>query len=130
MARYGAAPGWGVLMLLALVPLTTLLALGVALWTSALNVKYRDVRHALPFVIQIWMFVSPVIYPASLVPAKWRWLLDLNPMSGLITGYRSALFDRPFDWAALAASAALTLGFLAFAVWNFRRTERTFADVV
>jgi lipopolysaccharide transport system permease protein len=130
MAYYREAPGWGLLMLPVLVVLTTLLALGVSLWTSALNVKFRDVRHALPFVIQIWMFLSPVIYPASLVPPRWAWLLAFNPLSGLISGYRSALFGRPFDWAALATSAALTLALLACSAWSFRRTERSFADVV
>jgi lipopolysaccharide transport system permease protein len=129
MAWYGVAPGPNALMLPGLVALTTLLALGVGLWASALNVKYRDVRHALPFAVQVWMFLSPVIYPVGLVPERWRWALRLNPVSGVIDGFRSALFGRPFDWAGLAASAALTIALLAWSAAYFRRTERTFADV-
>jgi lipopolysaccharide transport system permease protein len=68
------------------------------MWMSALNVKYRDVRYALPFLIQLGMFATPIIYPSSLVPDKWRWLLALNPLTGQIEAYRSAFFGKPFDW--------------------------------
>jgi lipopolysaccharide transport system permease protein len=117
-------------MLPVLVALTTLLALGVGMWMSALNVKYRDIRYALPFLIQLWMFASPIIYPASIVPERWRWALALNPLTGIIEGFRSALFGRAFDWEALALSAALTLATLIYAAYDFRRMEKTFADVV
>jgi len=113
-----------------LVALTTLLALGVGMWMSALNVKYRDIRYALPFLIQLWMFASPIIYPASIVPERWRWVLALNPLTGIIVGFRSALFGRPFDWTALALAAALTVAILTYAAYDFRRMEKTFADVV
>ncbi len=130
MIYYGIFVTSGLLMFPVLVLLTTLLALGMGLWLSALNVKYRDVRFALPFMVQLWMFVSPVIYPASFLPEKYRWLLWLNPLTGIIEGYRSALFGRPFNWLALAASAALTFMMLIYSSYTFRRMEKSFADIV
>jgi lipopolysaccharide transport system permease protein len=130
MIYYGVMISWAIVMFPVLVLLTTLLALGMGLWLSALNVKYRDVRFALPFLVQLWMFVSPVIYPTSFLPAKFRWLILVNPMTGIIEGYRSALFGRPFNWPALGISAALTLGLLFYASATFRRMEKTFADIV
>ncbi len=90
MAYYGVVPTINIALLPLLVLLTTLLALGVGMWMSALNVKYRDIRYALPLLIQLWMFASPIIYPASLMPRGWRWALAPNPMTGIIEGYRSA----------------------------------------
>jgi lipopolysaccharide transport system permease protein len=113
-----------------LILLMTLLALGVGLLSAAMTVKYRDLRHALPFIIQLWMFASPVIYPASLVPPKWKWLLLINPVAGIIEGFRAALTGRPFDWLHLSISAAITFALLVFSVYVFRRFEDTFADVV
>jgi len=119
-----------ILMLPVLIVLTTLLAIGVGMWMSALNVKYRDIRYALPFAIQLWMFATPIIYPLSLVPEHWRWLLKINPLSGIIEGYRSSFFGRPFDWQSLSISALITLVVLVYAAYDFRRMERTFADIV
>ena len=116
-----------VVMLPVLVALVTLLASGVGIWLAALNVKYRDVRYALPFLIQIWLFASPVIYA---VPDRWRWLLALNPMTAIIEGFRSALFGLPFDWLMLGVSASITLFILAYAAFAFARMERSFADVI
>lgn len=130
MIYYGVGITWTIVMFPLLMLLTTLLALGMGLWLSALNVKYRDVRFALPFLVQLWMFVSPVIYPTSFLPAKFRWVIVLNPMTGIIEGYRSALFGRPFNWIALGSSAAITLGLLFYASSSFRRMEKTFADIV
>lgn len=130
MAWYGYRVTFSLLMLPALVLLTTLLALGVGLLMSALNVKYRDVRHALPFAVQIWMFVTPIIYPSSLIPEKWRWTLALNPLAAIIEGYRSALFNLPFDWALLGVSTAVTFAILVFSSYTFRRMERSFAEIV
>jgi len=113
-----------------LLPLTSLLALGFGMWMSALNVKYRDIRYALPFLIQLWMFASPIIYPASLMPAKWRWVLWINPLTGIIEGYRAALLGRPFDWPSLGISTMITLALLVYSAYSFRRMEKTFADVV
>ena len=130
MIYYGVAVTWSILMFPAVVLLTTLLALAVGMWLSALNVKYRDIRFALPFLVQLWMFVSPVIYPTSLIPAKYRWLLWLNPMTGIIEGYRSSLFNLPFNWIALAISVGITAILLVYASYSFRRMERSFADII
>jgi len=119
-----------VLFLPVLVLLTALFALGVGTWMSALNVKYRDVRFALPFVIQLWLFVSSVILPSSSVPQKWRWILLLNPMSAIIEGYRSTLFGLPFDWPALGIASVLTVLTLLYAIYSFGRVERSFADII
>jgi lipopolysaccharide transport system permease protein len=119
-----------VLFLPVLVLLTAIFALAVGTWMSALNVKYRDVRFALPFIIQLWLFVSSVILPSSSIPGKWRWLLMLNPMSGIIEGYRSALFGLPFDWTALGSASVLTILCLLYAIYAFGRVERSFADII
>jgi homopolymeric O-antigen transport system permease protein len=110
--------------------LTTLLALGVGMWLSALNVRFRDVRYALPFMIQLWLFASPVIYPSSMVPEKWQWVLTLNPMTGIIEGFRASLFGKDFEWQAIIVSAVLTMFLLVVAAHVFRRVEDTFADIV
>jgi lipopolysaccharide transport system permease protein len=130
MVYYQVTVTVAVLMLPVLVLLTMLLAIGVGMWMSALNVKYRDIRHALPFLIQLWMFATPIIYPSSLLPAKWRWALALNPLTGIIEGYRAALFGLTFDWAALAISAVITIAVLVCAAFMFRRMEKSFADIV
>jgi lipopolysaccharide transport system permease protein len=130
MIYYSVMPGWQILLVPVVLVTTTLLALGVGMWTSALNVKYRDVRFALPFAVQLWMFVSPVIYPTSFVPAKWQWLLMLNPLTGLIDSFRSALFGHPVNWTSLAVSIGITLVVLVYSAYVFRRMERTFADIV
>jgi lipopolysaccharide transport system permease protein len=131
MIYYGIALSWSLLALPFLVALTALLALGVGLWLSALNVKYRDIRYVLPFLVQLWMFASPIIYPASLMPPRWRWLLRINPLTGIIEGYRAALLARtPFDWPALIISVIVTLVLLAYSALEFRRMERSFADII
>jgi len=119
-----------VLFLPVLILLTALFSLGVGTWMSALNVKYRDVRFALPFLIQLWLFVSSVILPSTSIPQKWRWLLMLNPMSGIIEGYRASLFGLPFDWPALGVASVLTILVLVYAIYAFGRVERSFADII
>ena len=119
-----------VLFLPVLILLTALFSLGVGTWMSALNVKYRDVRFALPFLIQLWLFVSSVILPSTSIPQKWRWLLMLNPMSGIIEGYRASLFGLPFDWPALGVASVLTIVVLVYAIYAFGRVERSFADII
>jgi lipopolysaccharide transport system permease protein len=119
-----------ILMLPVLVALTTLFALAVGAWMSALNVKYRDVRFTLPFLIQIWLFVSSVIVPSNTLPEKWRWLLALNPMSAIIESYRSALLGLPFNWRMLGIAAAITLVALVYSAFSFHRVEETFADII
>jgi len=130
MVYYRVTVTLNILMFPVVVLLTTLFALGMGMWLSALTVKYRDVRFAVPFLIQLGMFVSPVIYPASFLPQKFRWLLSLNPMTGIIEGYRSSLFGRQFNWSSLAASAAITLILLIYASYSFRRMEKNFADII
>ena len=130
LAYYDYPVTSGYLMLLPLIVLSTLLALGVGIWFSALNVKYRDVRYALPFLIQIWMFVSPIIYPTSLVPEEWRWVMWLNPLTGIIEAFRASLFGRPFHLAGLAYSCGFALVMLAGASYSFRRMERSFAELI
>ena len=119
-----------ILFLPFLVLLTALFSLGVGTWMSALNVKYRDVRFALPFLIQLWLFVSSVILPSTSIPQKWRWLLLLNPMSAIIEGYRAALFGISFDWPAIGVASFLTLLVLIYAAYSFGRAERKFADII
>lgn len=119
-----------VLFLPVVVLLTALFGLGVGTWMAALNVKYRDVRFALPFLIQLWLFVSSVILPSSSLPAKWRLLLKLNPMSGIIEAYRAVLFGIPFDWPAIGIASLLTILTLIYSIYFFSRVERSFADII
>lgn len=130
MIWYGTGFSPQLLMLIPLVFLTFLLAVGVGIFMSALNVKYRDIRFALPFFIQIWMFATPIVYPTSLVPEKWRLLLALNPLVGVIEGFRSALFGREFDWRLIGISFLAAVIILAVSVVIFRRMEREFADII
>ena len=127
MIYYGVGLHQSLALLLLMIVMTTLLALGVGLLMSAINVKYRDVRYALPFIIQVWMFASPVIYP---VPEKWRWLLSLNPMTGIIEGFRAALFNQPVNLQTLGSSAIITFALLVCSAFAFARMERSFADVI
>jgi len=130
MFYYQVALSVNLLMLPVLLVLTSVSAIGVGMWMSALNVKYRDIRYVLPFLIQLGLFVTPIFYPLSLVPEKWRWLLALNPLAGQIEAYRAAFFGLPFDWFALGVSAVVTVGVLIYAAYNFRRMEKSFADVI
>lgn len=130
MLWYGVPLTMNLLLLPLLILLTTLLAIGVGMWMSALNVKYRDIRYALPFLIQLWMFATPIIYPLSLIPAKWRWVMAINPMAGVIDGFRSALFGRTIDWHSLAITALVTMVVVTYSAYHFRHMEKTFADVV
>ncbi len=131
MAYYGINPGAGILLVPLLVTLTFLCAAGAGLWLSALNVEYRDIRYTVPFVIQLWMFSSPVIYPSSIVPERYQWLLALNPMAGVIKAFRSALLGtQPQDWQALAVSSMVIAVLAASGMLYFRRMERTFADII
>ncbi len=127
---YGVNLTLGLLLLPVFILLTVLLAFGVGTLVSALTVKYRDLRHALPFMVQLWMFASPIIYPASLVPERWRWALALNPVSGIVEGFRASLVGRAVNWQMTLTSAALTFLILFVALYAFRRIEETFADVI
>jgi lipopolysaccharide transport system permease protein len=130
LAGYGVAPGRTVIFAPLFVLLATLCALGVGVWTSALNVKYRDVRYVLPFAVQVWMFASSVIVPPSFAGARWRWLLLLNPLTGIIEGFRASVFGQPLDWSSVAVSAIITLALVVAGLAYFHRVEENFADVV
>ena len=130
MAWFGVALTRQILFLPFLLILTALLTFGIGLGMAALNVRYRDVRHALPFILQLWMFATPIIYPTSLIPPDWRRLINLNPLTGLIDAYRAVLLGRPIDWSPLLFTSILTLVVLVLAAWYFRRTEEFFADIV
>ena len=122
---------WKVSTLPAFILLAMLTALGLSLFTSAMNVKYRDVGHAIPFVIQIWMFASPIVYPVSLVPEQWRWLYGLNPMAGVIEGFRWALLGRTApDPVVMAESIVVLFVVLIAGTVYFRKMERQFADIL
>jgi lipopolysaccharide transport system permease protein len=130
MVIYGVTPG---LSMLAIVPLTMLIlttAIGVGTFLAAVNVRYRDVRYVVPFLIQAWLFASPVIYTSGLIPEEWRTLFALNPITGAVEGFRWALLggDRPSMLILVSAAAALVM--LVTALLYFRRTERTFADII
>jgi lipopolysaccharide transport system permease protein len=130
MLYYGIVPGASLIVLPLLVTGTMAAALGVGLLIAALNVTYRDFRYVVPFMLQIWLFLTPVIYPASMVPEPWRWLLLLNPMTGLIEGYRAAFLNQPLDWVSLVSAFGIAGLALVIGVAYFRVTERSFADVV
>jgi lipopolysaccharide transport system permease protein len=131
MVFYHVTPGWAMAWFPAFLLLAAATALGVGLWLSALNALYRDVRHTVPFLVQFWMFASPVAYPSSLVPAKWRWLYGLNPMAGVIEGSRWALTGKgqPPNLMLAVSTGAVILA-LVGGLFFFRKMEGTIADVV
>lgn len=130
MLWYGI--GWSANLAVAplLVAGTVFIALGVGVLLSALTVAYRDFRYVIPFLVQLWMFATPVVYPASLVPEQWRWLLFLNPMAGFIEGFRSAFLGLPFDWTAIGISFAVAVAVFAAGIAYFEKVERRFADII
>jgi lipopolysaccharide transport system permease protein len=131
MAWYGFAPTWGIIMLPGFLFLGLVTALTVGLWLSALNVRYRDVRHTIPFLTQCWMYATPVAYPVSVVPEGWRVLYGLNPMAGVIEGFRWALLGNASpDVRVMVVSIIAVMGLLVFGLIFFQRMEQTFADVI
>jgi lipopolysaccharide transport system permease protein len=131
MVYYGIRPGITVLMLPPLLLLAVLTALGCGLWLAALNAIYRDVRYVLPFLVQFWLFASPIAYPTSLVPEKWRWLYGLNPMAGVIEGFRWSLTGHGHPPGRLILiSSAMVLAILLTGIAYFQKMETTIADVV
>jgi lipopolysaccharide transport system permease protein len=131
MAYYGIVPGLAVLTLPVFILLAVMTALGVGLWLSALNVKYRDVRYTIGFLTQLWFFATPVAYPSSIVPKPWRALYGLNPIAGVVEGFRWALLGKAEpSTALLAVSSLAVLLLLIGGLFYFRRMEHTFADLV
>lgn len=130
MVGYRAAPGPAIWLVPILVLLTAMTAAGVGAWLAALNIQYRDIKHLVPFLSQIWMYASPVVYPVSLVPQKYRALYAINPMVGIVEGFRVALLNTgPVPWQLLEVSTAVVITLFVTGAMYFRRTERLFADV-
>lgn len=130
MIYYGVSPTVNLLMVPVLVFTTIFTALGVGTILSALAVAYRDFRYVIPFMVQIWMFASPVAYPLKIVPEKWQLVYALNPMAGVISGFRSAMLGEPFRWGVLGVSFAVAAILFLIGAFYFRRIERRFADIV
>lgn len=130
LAWYGSGVTWHVLMLPAFIALTVAVAFGVGAALSALCAVYRDIRYLIPFITQLWMFASPVIYPVSFIPERWRWIFYLNPLVGVIDGFRASLLGLPFNGAAIACSCATTLVIGWAGLVYFRRVERRVADLL
>lgn len=131
MLFYGVAPTAAVWTLPLFVLLAAVTALGVGVWLSALTIVHRDIRHVVPFLVQLWLFATPVAYSSSLIPERWRALYGLNPMAGVVEGFRWALLGRaPASAALLAVSTLTVVALLVSGLYYFRRVERTFVDVV
>jgi lipopolysaccharide transport system permease protein len=130
MLYYGFLPTISLSIFPFLLVATIATALGVGTLFSALSVAYRDVKYIVPFLVQLWMYATPIIYPASIVPERWRWVLSFNPMAGLIDGYRSSLLGKPFDWLNISISLMVSFGFLALGLIYFKKVELRFADII
>jgi lipopolysaccharide transport system permease protein len=130
MRYYGIPLDWPLLFAPLLVIHLSLLALALSAWLSALNVKYRDTGTALPVLLQLWMFASPIVYSATLVPPRWRWLYQLNPLTGIVEGFRSSLLGLPLNRSDLIVSIAITIVLLVGSTFVFGRMEDEFADIV
>jgi lipopolysaccharide transport system permease protein len=130
MVYYGVSWTFNLLMAPVLVAGAALTALGVGIFLAALNVAYRDFRYVVPFLVQFWTFATPVVYPVSLVPREWQWALYLNPMAGVIEGFRSAFLGSPFDVPGMLVSLAIAAILFAAGIAYFGKVERRFADII
>jgi lipopolysaccharide transport system permease protein len=131
MIYYHYWPGWNILWLPLIVLLALFSALSVGLWLSALNVQYRDIQHMVPFIVQVWMYASPIVYPIDTIPVGvWRWLYSLNPMVGVIQGFRWSLLGGDAPDLVTLISGVMVLILLVSGLFYFRRMEKTFADIV
>ncbi|HTY14992.1 MAG TPA: ABC transporter permease [Methanoregulaceae archaeon] len=130
MIYYGVVPTINVIFLPLLIIFAMMTSLSVGLWLSALNVQYRDFQYTVPFLIQIWMFASPVVYPASMIPQSWQWLYALNPMTGVIEGFRWALLGTSAPGTTILISFGVVMFLIVTGMFYFRRMEQYFADIV
>lgn len=130
MLLYRIVPTAAIVFTLPMAALAVAVALSVGIWLAAINVRYRDVRYAVPFLVQVWLFASPVAYPIDVIPEQWRALYTLNPMVGVLEGFRWSLFGGPAPVAAILVSMVVTTVLLVTGLAYFRRVERTFADVI
>ncbi|MBI3315394.1 MAG: ABC transporter permease [Candidatus Omnitrophica bacterium] len=127
---YGVRFSAGLFLVPVILFFTTLAALGVGVFLSALMVAYRDVRHVIPFMTQVWMYASPVVYSSRMIPEPFHGLFFLNPMTGFIHAFRSALFSKPFHWDEILISVVVTLAMFILGVLYFERSERRFAEII
>jgi lipopolysaccharide transport system permease protein len=128
---YRYTPSWHIVFIPVFVLLALLLSLGLSLWLSGATVRYRDVGFGIPFVLQIWMYATPVIYPSTFVPDRYRWLLSLNPMSAVVEGFRWCFLGTAFPAASvMAAGVGVTMALVVTGMFFFRRTERTIVDMI
>jgi lipopolysaccharide transport system permease protein len=130
MLYYGVAFTSNLLFAPLLLLAVIFIALGIGSWLAALNVSFRDFRYVIPFMIQVWLFITPVIYPTTMIPEKWHWLYYLNPMAGLIEGFRSAFLGKPFDIVGPSISFSVAIACFIIGVLYFRKVERRFADII
>ncbi len=130
MIYYKVTLTWNILVLPLMLVLTVWLAMAFGIWLSALTVRYRDIRHALSFVLQLWMFTTPIIYPLSIVHEKWHWAMYLNPMTGVVEGIRSSILGRSFNVEAIMFSVGIAVVSLIASIFAFRRLEKGFADLL
>jgi len=131
MVWYQITPSYGIFLLPVFILIAMLTAFGIGLWLTALNVKYRDIRFVVPFMTQLWMYTSPVAYSTSLIPEKWQWLYGLNPMVGVIEGFRWALLSKHApDTLMMTVSSGIVLIILVGGIYYFRKTEQTFSDII
>jgi len=131
MAYYGIGLSWGLLLWPLLVIPLSMLALGTGMVVAALNVRYRDVKYTLPFVIQLWLFVTPIIYPTSIIPDRFRFLMALNPVGGIIEAFRASLLpERSVDWNSLGLSVSLSVLVFFIGLIYFSKFEKNFADII
>ena len=129
MIGYWRAPGASIALLPVLVLLTVAAALGTGFLLASVTVVYRDIRYVVPFLMQIWMYGCPVVYSVGMVPERWRWVMSLNPMFGIIAAFRGALLNEPVNWPELGISSSVAVGIFLVGLFNFRRMERRFADI-
>lgn len=132
MAWHRFVPDWHLVFVPLFILLAIMVAFGLGLWTAALNVRFRDFRHLIPFVLQLGVYVSPVGYSSQILPEKWRLLYSLNPMVGVIDGFRWAILGGDFTmyWPGLIISSVMSITLVVTGIWYFRKTEATFADVI
>lgn len=131
MMAYGVMPTWRLIAVPPLIAMAGIAALSISMWLGPINVRYRDVKHTLPFMLQIWMYASPVVYSFSLVPQQWKWVVALNPMVGVIEGFRWAVFGKgDLDSIAMIVSGVLVVALFIGGLIFFKRMERSFADLI
>lgn len=130
MFYYETVLSWKILLAPVFIALAVVLTASLGTLFAALNVRFRDIKFALPFALQIWMFVSPIFYPLNIVPEKWRFLWAFNPLTGILEGFRAALFGLSFDWPTIGISFVFTLTLLLAALFVFKRMEDDFADLI